>query len=384
MISQENAMFQGLYQHEILSINEVAQQINDFVQKYKNCDVLECVTKSNLRERGEAQNLISKKWKALMRSSNTSKFLIVTASDGFEFHEGIRFLLDHEIINIFAGLLLIMSALSIKKCYFAVNEIYDYERINEIASQVSANVEVIKIPNEYILSDETALINFIYRKASYPTQTPPYPTVQGIFDMPTVVHSIETVANIAQLCRYGYLYFLNVGTKNSIGTKLFFISGDAENHCLIEEEYGISFSKLVMNACPEMRFGLNDVFALMPGSNAPIFAIGLRQLHMTIEHFQAAKSNIGSGKLHIFRTRDTLFRHLRTTFDNFIVQSCKQCSPCHFGCTILRQALDDVYDSDSVPDEILAFAQNMKITSMCPFGKKVATTFLGIINNSGI
>ena len=67
-------------------------------------------------------------------------------------------------------------------------------------------------------------------KRGMPRPRPPFPAHKGLWEKPTILNNVETLANIPQIILNGGAWYASVGTENSKGTKVFALSGDVQQH----------------------------------------------------------------------------------------------------------------------------------------------------------
>ena len=94
-----------------------------------------------------------------------------------------------------------------------------------------------------------ALLTSLEGKKGYPRNRPPRLTVRGLYQRPTVVNNVETLANITGIVRDGAEAFRKVGTAKSPGTQLISISGHVSGPGVYEVEYGYPFAKFIHDDC---------------------------------------------------------------------------------------------------------------------------------------
>jgi NADH:ubiquinone oxidoreductase subunit F (NADH-binding) len=86
-------------------------------------------------------------------------------------------------------------------------------------------VRVIEVPERYVSSEESALVNFINTGDARPTTRPPAVFERGVHGRPTLVDNVETLAHLALIARYGADWFRQQGTASAPGTALFTLTG---------------------------------------------------------------------------------------------------------------------------------------------------------------
>ena len=78
-----------------------------------------------------------------------------------------------------------------------------------------------------------------------PRPRPPFPAHQGLWEKPTVLNNVETLANIPQIISNGGKWYASIGTESSKGTKVFALSGDVNNIGLVEVPMGTTLRTIV-------------------------------------------------------------------------------------------------------------------------------------------
>src|SRR5262249_17914376 len=97
----------------------------------------------------------------------------------------------------------------------------------------------------YIAGEETAVINSIEGKQAEPRNKPPFPAQVGLFGKPTAVNNVETLFCVLEILRIGGPAFALIGTENSTGTRLFYLSGCVERPGLYEHEFGVTLRQVI-------------------------------------------------------------------------------------------------------------------------------------------
>ena len=141
------------------------------------------------------------------------------------------------------GMILAGYSFSASKAFFFVRPSYEssaviFERELEYARQAgflgnnilgtdfSFDIAVHRSGGRYICGEATALLNAIMGKRPNPMKPPPYPTEKGLWDKPTVVNNVETLANVPHILRNGAEWFKGLAaTPHGAGTKIYGISG---------------------------------------------------------------------------------------------------------------------------------------------------------------
>ena len=90
----------------------------------------------------------------------------------------------------------------------------------------------------FVCGEETALMTSIEGNRGEPRPRPPFPALKGLFQKPTILNNVETLANIPQIILNGPEWFASMGTEKSKGTKVFALGGKVNNTGLVEIPMG--------------------------------------------------------------------------------------------------------------------------------------------------
>jgi NADH:ubiquinone oxidoreductase subunit F (NADH-binding) len=166
-------------------------------------------------------------------------------------------------------------------------------RERERARLDGVRVAVHEVPDGYVASQETALINFLNGGKPLPTSVPPLPFRRGVAGRPTLVSNVETLAHLALLARYGAAWFAEVGTPECPGTTLLTVSGAVDRPGVIEVALGTRLGDVLEAAGPSplQAVLIGGYF----GTWVPArLAWGLR---LTPDTLRAAGAHLGAGVL---------------------------------------------------------------------------------------
>ena len=232
------------------------------------------------------------------------------------------------------------------------------------------DIELRNGAGAYICGEETALFNSIEGYRGEPRNKPPFPTTHGLFDEPTVVNNVETLANVPRIVLNGGGAFADEGTEGSSGTRLFCVSGRVATPGLYEFEFGVTLGE-VLEAAGGF-FGTGSLAAVLLGGAAGSF-VGPDSidLPLTFEATREAGVSLGSGVVMAFGDHDDLADTVRRIAAFFRDESCGQCVPCRVGTLRQEELLIRLSDGTSSGDERPLFddlAAVMGDASICGLG----------------
>ena len=92
---------------------------------------------------------------------------------------------------------------------------------NILGTGVSIDIWVHRGAGAYICGEETALLESLEGKRGLPRVKPPFPATHGLYNKPTVVNNVETLANLPHIMNRGAEWFASIGSPpKSTGTGL--------------------------------------------------------------------------------------------------------------------------------------------------------------------
>ena len=194
----------------------------------------------------------------------------------------------------------------------------------------------------YICGEETALIESIEGKRGEPRPRPPYPTTNGLWDKPTLVNNVETLANVPAILRNGADWFRSFGTPSSPGTKVYTILGNVNNTGLVEVPMGITLREVISIYAKGMKNGSHFKLAQTGGSSGSIIPAVLQDTPMDYDSFSKAGVSMGSGALLICSDETCVVDLAKVLLNFFRFESCGKCNPCRIGNQRAYQILNNI------------------------------------------
>src|SRR5579859_1306837 len=223
--------------------------------------VIAAITASGLIGRGGAAFPAGVKWEAVAGAGDRVRYLVCNADESETGTFKDRVLLEGDPFAVIEGMAIAALACGVTKAYLYLRGEYPHAH-ERLARAIAAfrdregfDVELRRGAGAYICGEETALFNSLEGKRGEPRSKPPFPTVAGLFGRPTVVHNVETLANVPLILSAGAAAWRSVGTAQSPGTKLFSLCGHVERPGVYEVPFGTSIRTLVMGLGGGVRGG---------------------------------------------------------------------------------------------------------------------------------
>jgi NADH-quinone oxidoreductase subunit F len=226
----------------------------------------------------------------------------------------------------------------------------------------------------YICGEESALLESIEGQLGQPRLKPPFPADKGLYQKPTVINNVETLANVPPILAQGGCWLRNWGTERSPGVKIFCLSGCISRPGNYELPLGTTFRQLIFEHGGGPAGG-KRLKAIMPSgasSNIVPATDDLLDTPMEYEAVAAKGTMLGSASLIILdETVDMAWLALKTT-RFFKHESCGKCTPCREGTYWMLQILERINRNEATRadlDLLQAVASQMAGKCLCPLGE---------------
>jgi NADH-quinone oxidoreductase subunit F len=373
--------------------------------KMSPADVVEEVKKSGLRGRGGAGFPAGMKWSFIAKPEGVPRHLVCNADESEPGTFKDRYLMEFIPHLLIEGLIVSSYALGSNATYIYIRG--EYAWIVDILEQAIAEAKnngwlgkniqntgfdceiyVQRGAGAYICGEETALIESLEGKRGNPRIKPPFPAVKGVWDRPTVVNNVETLAAVVPVINLGGEEYAKIGVGKSTGTKLISACGNIKKQGVYEIDMTISVEEFIYSDeyCGGMANGKKLKACIPGGSSVPILPANLLfktakgdTRMMTYESLAdggfATGSMMGSGGFIVFDEDQCVVRHTLTLARFYRHESCGQCSPCREGTGWMEKILKNIeYGKGKISDIDLLWDIQRKIegNTICPLGDAAA------------
>ncbi len=348
--------------------------------------VLEEVKTSNLRGRGGAGFPMGLKLEFCKKAESAVKFIICNADEGDPGAYSDRYLLEHQPHAVLFGMLVsgyITGAhhgiLYIRAEYPEAVEVIQkaIEALNQqglagkniLGSGFDFEFKIIQAQGSYICGEETALINSIEGQRPEIRVRPPYPAQRGLFNKPTVVNNVETLAALHFIIREGGAAWKGIGTERSSGTKLVCLDSFFKRPGLYEVVMGTPMRTIVEDLGGGFKAPVKALQIGGPlGGVVPVDK--LSELTLDFESFAAGGFLLGHASVVSIPEDYPMIRYIQHLFDFAAYESCGKCFPCRLGTKrgheMATQAIEGSYTIDrTLFSDLLT---TLKEGSLCAHG----------------
>jgi len=350
------------------------------------------VTKANLRGLGGAGFPTGKKWSFIPKDSLKTKFLVVNADEGEPGTIKDRYIIERDPHRLLEGIIIAARATGCRKAYIyirgeyiqparilqqAISDAYQYGFLGKriFNSDVDLDVALHRGAGAYICGEETALLSSLEGNKGYPRLRPPYPAISGLFESPTVINNVETLACLATILQKGGEWFAKLGIGKTGGTRLFSLSGHVARPGLYEASQGVTLRELIFDCAGGILNG-RQLKAVVPGGlSAKILRADEIDVRMDFDSLLAAGTMAGSAGVIVMDDTVCMVKALQIAAKFFAHESCGQCSPCREGTGWVYKIVNRIAAGGGRPhdlDVLVGAATNMEGKTICVFADAAA------------
>lgn len=210
-------------------------------------------------------------------------------------------------------------------------------------------VTIHEVPDRYVASEESALVNFVNTGVPLPTFTPPRPFERGVKGRPTLVNNAETLAHLALIARFGAEWFRRVGDPDEPGTSLVTVTGEGQRS-VVEIETGTTVGSVLTGV------GIRGAQAVLVGGyfGAWVRADQAWDLPLTQRDLKAVGGSLGAGILIALPAELCGLAETARIAGYLAAQNAGQCGPCFNGLPAIAAAMSRLatgpWDDRSVAD----------------------------------
>ena len=397
----ENDHIEGIRSYDVYRKNGGYRSVEKALKQMSPDDIVEEVKKSGLRGRGGAGFPTGMKWSFLAKPEGVPRHLLCNADESEPGTFKDRYLMERIPHLLIEGMIVSSFALGANQSYIYIRGEYMYvlqileKAIQEayangwlgkniLGSGYDLDLSVAPGAGAYICGEETALIESLEGERGNPRMKPPFPAVKGLWQRPTVVNNVETIAAVVPIINDGGEEYAKIGIGRSTGTKLISASGNINKPGVYEIELGVPVEEFLYSDtyCGGIKNGKKLKACVPGGSSVPILphflvcktADGEDRL-MTYESLAdggfESGSMLGSGGFIVYDEDQCIVRNTWNFARFYHHESCGQCSPCREGTGWMKKVLHNIETGKGKLEDIdLLWDIQRKIegNTICPLG----------------
>lgn len=309
--------------------------------------VVSIIEASGIRGRGGAGFPTGRKWRAVLSQPARPKYVVSNADEGDPGAYIDRFLLEDDPHCQIEGMIIAGYAVGANEGYIYLRKEYpqaeaslrqalaEAEEAGWLGDHVGGTdfkfrLKIVMGHGAYICGEETALLNSIEGRRAEVRARPPYPTEQGLWNQPTLVNNVETLANIPWILTHGAEAYRQLGFSKSQGTKLISLNSLFNRPGLYEIEFGMTLREIVETLGGGLKTGtLKGI--IIGGPLAGIVPPSTFDTRFGFEELRAVGAMVGHGGIVAFDERTSIRELIEHIFSFGAYESCGKCTPCREG-----------------------------------------------------
>ena len=366
--------------------------VNTYYQIFKDClqkpasQLLAELKDSGLRGRGGAGFSMAFKLESCRNQTDETKFIVCNADEGDPGAYSDRYIMEQRPHSLLMGMMIAGYIAGAKYGVVYIRGEYpeSVDIINDAvadlrkANLLGENIEgsgfdyqfkVIKAQGAYICGEETALLSSIEGQRPEVRVRPPYPTQQGLFNKPTVVNNVETLANLPFIMSKGGKAFAAIGTQKSTGTKLISLDGFFNTPGIYEVDMGTPLKDVIYGLGGGFRSPVKAMHIGGPlGGLVPVSEID--KLTIDFDSFAREGFLLGHASVVCIPQDYPIIAYMEHLFRFTAHESCGKCFPCRLGSTRGYEMLAKAQNEDYKMDITLMrdLLETLETGSLCALG----------------
>jgi NADH-quinone oxidoreductase subunit F len=247
------------------------------------------------------------------------------------------------------------------------------ERI--LGSEHSLTLVLHRGAGAYICGEETGLLDSLEGKRGNPRLKPPFPANQGLYQGPTLINNVETLATVPHIIAMGGQQYAKLGTETSTGTKLVSVSGNVQRPGNYEIELGIPSREIIYGLAGGPERGREIKLWFPGGSSSPVLTPAELDLPYDFDSMAKAGSMLGSGAIIVVDDSVSVVDVALKLAKFYRHESCGKCTPCREGTNWTVKMLQRVESGEATPmdlDIIASVQDQIMGNCLCVLGDAMA------------
>ncbi len=359
-------------------------------------EIIKEVKDSKLVGRGGAAFPTGLKWEFTFKAADKPKYIVCNADEGEPGTFKDRLILEgdpYKIIEAMAiagyavgaeyGYIYIRGeyGLSIKRINLAINKAKENNFLgkNILGTNFLFDIEIREGAGAYICGDETALMESIEGKRGEPRLKPPYPPTSGLWNKPTVINNVETLANIPSIILRGAGWYNKIGLAESTGTKVLTLLGDIEKQGAVEVPLGTNLKEVIYDIGGGIKESKKLKMVQLGGPSGSCLTADMIDVPLDYKVLAQAGLSLGSGAVLVLNEDRCIVDVIRNITRFFRHESCGKCTPCREGANMAYNLLTKIAlgkGKDNDLETLKSLGEVMKDASFCGLGQSAPNSLL--------
>ncbi len=361
--------------------------------------IIEEMKASGLRGRGGAGFPTGLKWQFCAAAKGDIKYMLCNADEGDPGAFMDRSILESDPHSVLEGMIIGGKAigsntgyiyvraeypLAIERLRTAIGQAREYGLLGKdiLGSGFDIDIDLYLGAGAFVCGEETALMRSIEGERGMPRPRPPFPANKGLWDRPTVLNNVESLANIPQIIYRGAKWFSSLGTEKSKGTKVFALSGQVRNIGLIEVPMGAPLRSIIYDIGGGIPDGKKFKAVQLGGPSGGCIPAHLLDTPVDYENIVKIGAIVGSGGMVVMDETSCMVDVARFFVEFTTEESCGKCTPCREGTRQLLWILERITEGKGTIEDIdrlEMLSSVLQSASLCGLGQTVPNPVLSTL-----
>ncbi len=359
-------------------------------------EILSEVETSGIRGRGGAGFPTGRKWRTATSYDVTPKYVVCNGDEGDPgaFMDGS--VLDGDPHSVLEGMAICALAIGAKQGFLYIRDeyatavqhvrkaIHDAEERGILGDSIMGSdkelhLSVVRGGGAFVCGESTALMQSIEGKVGEPRAKYIRSVQRGLWDHPTVLNNVETLANIPYIIRYGGEHFASIGTEGSKGTKVFAMVGKVRRTGLVEIPMGATLRTLIYDIGGGIQNDRPFKAVQTGGPSGGCIPEEMLDLPVDFDTLKEYGAMMGSGGMIVMDDRSCMVEVARYYIQFLCGESCGKCTPCREGLKQMLAILTDICEGRGKMEDLdllEEICETMKDSALCALGKSAPNPVL--------
>ncbi len=355
-------------------------------------EIVSTITESGLRGRGGAAFPTGIKWQTVLDTLSDTKYIVCNADEGDSGTYADRMIMESDPFTLLEGMTIAGLAVGAEQGYIYLREEYRLaetllngaikraEEAGFLGSSICGtskafNIEVRLGAGAYICGEETALLESLEGKRGMVRAKPPLPAIAGLWQKPTVINNVISLATVPLILSRGADFYAEFGAGRSRGTLPIQLAGNLKQTGLVELAFGCTLEDLLMRFGGGSRTGNTLRSVQVGGPLGAYLPASHWQIPIDYEAFTDINAVLGHGGVIAFDDAIDMSEQARFAMEFCAVESCGKCTPCRIGSTRGVEVIDRLRDQSAQPQDreqdvalLKDLCETMELGSLCAMG----------------
>ena len=418
VVHERGVPFYNLQQREILSMNGMIDptSIEDYIAvdgysallkalyEMRPEEIMDTIKRSGLRGRGGAGFPTGRKWAGCREAEGEIKYMICNADEGDPGAYMDRSLMEGNPHSVIEGMIIGAYAiggdgehkvegyiyvrneypLAVTNAGLALETARAYGLLGENIADSGFNfdIEIRRGGGAFVCGESSALMQSLQGDVGEPQAKYVRSVEKGLWNQPTTLNNVETLANVPLIIRRGWEWYAGIGTEGSKGTKIFSLVGKINNTGLVEVPMGVTLREIIFDIGGGIPGGKQFKAVQTGGPSGGCLPEDMLDLPVDFDELTKVGSMMGSGGM-IVMDEDTCMVNVAKYFLGFLkTESCGKCTPCREGIARSVEILNRICQGKGRAEDLdllEELAETMQGFSLCALGRTAPNPVLSTL-----